>query len=139
MCQLSNAQLFGILSDIHRTYRLACVFVWISSKKHVAILSKNERGPRNMIRNSTLAIGLIAAASTPAMAQQLPPGRGGEIIARACADCHGLEQIAATHQDANGWNEIVGRMIGNGAVLTDEDRQQVVSYLSANFGLTPAK
>ncbi len=63
-----------------------------------------------------------AAGSDPAAMQALLQDR--------CTSCHGLDKVDAERTDRAGWTEIVDRMIGAGAVLTDAERADLIEYLA---------
>jgi mono/diheme cytochrome c family protein len=82
---------------------------------------------------------VFLAVALPAAAQELPPGDAAEIVAGTCQQCHGLDQVTTSRHDAAGWDQIVSRMISNGAPLTEDQRQQVVDYLAKNFNDSPPR
>jgi hypothetical protein len=86
------------------------------------------------LRTHLLIAASLLLTSVSAFAQDLPPGPGADIITRSCQACHGLDQVTSTHHDEAGWTSTVAEMVGNGAVLTDDEQTQVVKYLTANFG-----
>ena len=77
---------------------------------------------------STLAIGACAHA------QELPEGQGKALVQTACSQCHGIDVIVGQPRSREDWTEVVSRMIGNGAQLSDEDYNQVIEYLATNLG-----
>ncbi len=80
----------------------------------------------------------LIAAGVPAFAQDpyaaLPEAPAKAVIVRACSSCHQPTVVVARSHTAGEWDEIVGKMIGLGAELTDAEQDQVISYLSQNFG-----
>ena len=52
----------------------------------------------------------------------------------ACTQCHGVDLIMAQPHTHDEWSQVVSRMVGNGAALTDEQYQTVVAYLAKNLG-----
>jgi hypothetical protein len=44
--------------------------------------------------------------------------------------CYSAERIDAADKDEAEWTETVERMIGNGAVLSDEEKAAVIEYLT---------
>lgn len=86
---------------------------------------------------STLAIGASAYA------QELPEGQGKALVQSACTQCHGIDVIVRQPRSRDDWTDVVSRMVGNGAQLSDEDYNQVVQYLATYLGPTgrtsPAK
>ena len=87
-----------------------------------------------MKRLFALTLGALIAAPAAAMAQDLPPGPGADVVQRACQTCHGLDQVTSVRNSADGWRGVVNEMVNNGAVVSDADADQIVTYLSTNFG-----
>ena len=77
---------------------------------------------------STLTIGACAHA------QELPEGQGKSLVQTACTQCHGVDVIVSQSRSREDWTEVVSRMVGNGAQLSDEDYNQVIQYLAINLG-----
>lgn len=78
-----------------------------------------------------LLTGLVAAVTL--CAQDLPAGKGKEMVASACTACHSSERITASHRTPQEWKDVVDRMVLNGAALKNEDVESVVQYLAKNF------
>ena len=72
-----------------------------------------------------------------AHAQELPEGQGKTLVQAACTQCHGVDVIVGQPRSREDWTEVVSRMVGNGAQLSDEDYNQVIQYLSAYLGPAP--
>lgn len=70
------------------------------------------------------------AAQRPA----LPAGEGGELLASACSQCHGLNTIVSMRDGAAGWRLYVYDMILRGAQLNAREADMVVDYLVKNYG-----
>ena len=79
-----------------------------------------------------LLSGLLAGPG--AFAQELPEGKEKALVAGACTKCHSLERIVTAHHTLAEWQDLVHRMVLNGAVLKDEEVGAVVQYLQKNFG-----
>jgi cytochrome c5 len=60
----------------------------------------------------------------------LPAGAGRETVQRVCTSCHAIGMVTAKGRTADGWSEIIGRMIGLGLEASDEDLQTVHAYLT---------
>lgn len=69
-----------------------------------------------------------------AQAQDLPAGKGKDLLEKICADCHGLDIIVAQRATKDGWASIVDSMVGRGASGTKEELDTIVDYLAKNFG-----
>lgn len=92
-----------------------------------------------MIRN--IAVFLLAAsmAAPFCRAQDFPDGPGKETFLRICSGCHEPVVVTDNKRSHDGWEELVGNMIGMGAQADDAEMTQIVDYLAKNFGTTPAK
>jgi competence ComEA-like helix-hairpin-helix protein len=65
----------------------------------------------------------------------LPDGPGKEIIKKSCSQCHNASVIVTKPgRTDDDWTDILNKMIGRGAVLSDEDGDTLLDYLSTNFG-----
>jgi len=67
-------------------------------------------------------------------AQDLPAGKGKELLEMICADCHGLDVIAAQRGTKDEWASIVDSMVSRGANGTKEQFDTIIDYLAKNFG-----
>jgi competence ComEA-like helix-hairpin-helix protein len=68
-----------------------------------------------------------------AHAEDLPEGRGKQLVEDVCGNCHGLDFVLAEHGDSRRWSAIVDQMVARGATGTKEDLQTIVEYLAKNF------
>ena len=88
-------------------------------------------------RATAAALALAAAALTggPAGAQaELPDGPGKAAISEACTQCHDLGTVTAQHRSAEEWTDVIDRMEGFGATLSDTKKAEIITYLNANLG-----
>jgi competence protein ComEA len=86
--------------------------------------------------------GWLAAVSLPlalsaAGQSDLPEGPGKALVERICSGCHGVGVFTYNRATKELWGAVVDDMVSRGAEGTDEEINQVVEYLSKNFG--PAK
>lgn len=88
-----------------------------------------------------LPAGLFAAATLGAQDQSpqgegkdLPEGKGEEIVASVCKECHSLERLTSSTRTLQEWKSVVEDMVSNGAALKPEEVEIVVQYLAKNFG-----
>lgn len=80
-----------------------------------------------------LAAGMLL--TIPAAAQSdLPDAPGKEAVEKVCANCHELTVITQNRGSREHWNAIVDNMVSRGAEGADDELDQVVKYLTANFG-----
>ena len=60
-----------------------------------------------------------------------PEDRQEEIFLNHCAACHDLGRVVRNNASSEeDWNEIVLRMVGNGAQMSEEEVDEVVTYLA---------
>lgn len=82
------------------------------------------------------ALLVLAACGGEPPAPEPTPGEatgldGEAILQEKCADvCHSLERVDAQELDAVGWEQVIERMRGNGADLTDDEATALAEYLA---------
>jgi DNA uptake protein ComE-like DNA-binding protein len=68
------------------------------------------------------------------LAVLLPKGEGRETVKRVCAtECHTAERVAASAGTRDYWETIVEDMTLQGAVFSDEEQEEIVGYLAAQY------
>ena len=87
---------------------------------------------KNMNR-AVLLIPFLAISLTLAQAQDLPAGKGKDLVENTCGSCHGLDVVVAQHATRDGWASIVDYMVSRGATGTTEEITTIVDYLAKNF------
>lgn len=88
---------------------------------------------KNMNR-AALVISLLATSLTAvSSAQDLPAGKGKDLVENTCGSCHGLDVVVAQHATKDGWASIVDYMVSRGASGTPAEIQTIVEYLAKNF------
>lgn len=78
------------------------------------------------------------AAEQPG-AEQPTPGtdaggstaQGEALVQSKCSMCHTLDRVNSAKYDEAKWTETVERMVKNGAVLTAEEKAEIIAYLTA--------
>jgi competence ComEA-like helix-hairpin-helix protein len=93
---------------------------------------------KNMNR-AALLIPFLAFSITMAQAQDLPAGKGKDLVENTCGSCHGLDVVVAQHATKDGWSSIVDYMVSRGATGTPEEISTIVDYLAKNFPAAAAK
>jgi cytochrome c5 len=71
-----------------------------------------------------------AAAARPAQASALPDLPGRDVLTRRCMQCHQMSMWTALHQDRRAWESTVYRMVGRGALWSEDDIRAMADYLS---------
>jgi competence protein ComEA len=64
----------------------------------------------------------------------LPAGPGKDVLLKTCTGCHQVSTITSQHKTEAKWTDTVVEMRSRGANGSDEDMDQIIHYLSANFG-----
>jgi outer membrane protein assembly factor BamB len=84
---------------------------------------------------------ILTAGTTAAVLDaqdSLPAGPAKDTFRRICGNCHEPEMVLGNKRTREGWETLVGLMMDLGAQGTDAEMTQIVDYLAANFGVTPA-
>jgi competence protein ComEA len=66
--------------------------------------------------------------------QDLPDGKGKDVVLKMCANCHEIERVTSSRFSRKAWADLVDDMVSRGAEGSDQDVTAVVSYLSRNYG-----
>jgi len=85
------------------------------------------------LMNRAAILSILAASLGIAQAQDLPPGKGKELVENTCGSCHGLDVVVSQHATKDGWASIVDYMVSRGATGTPEEINTIVEYLAKNF------
>jgi mono/diheme cytochrome c family protein len=85
-----------------------------------------------------MTLGICGIAST-AMAVDLEPGAGSDIVMRACSNCHAIDNVLQVRKNRADWDTTVHLMRNYGMEMSDEDMQMVIDYLSSHYGFQPRK
>lgn len=75
----------------------------------------------------------ICAGMLSVRADDLPDGKGKELILRACIGCHKADEIAAYRFTRDEYHSIVYRMGDRGAQATKAELDVIADYLFENF------
>jgi competence protein ComEA len=77
---------------------------------------------------------VLMSLAAVAAAQTLPDGPGKAVTEKMCLPCHGLENVVKNRLTKDRWAKEVDDMVAHGATGSDEEIEQVINYLAANFG-----
>ena len=88
---------------------------------------------------SLVLIALLSA--TPALAQRgkpaavgFPDAPGKEVLLEKCFQCHTPAMWMDQRQDRRAWESAIFRMVGRGALWTEEEIRQMADYLGKTYG-----
>ena len=87
---------------------------------------------RVMIAISTLSLAGFALSA--ANGDDLPDGKGRDIVLRMCSNCHEIERVSGVRNSKKQWTNVVDDMVSRGAEGSEEDVNSVIGYLTRNFG-----
>src|SRR4029077_17937914 len=62
-----------------------------------------------------------AQAARPGQASALPDLPGRDVLTKKCMQCHQMSMWTALHQDRKAWESTIYRMVGRGALWTEDD------------------
>jgi hypothetical protein len=91
--------------------------------------------------NSRIAIAaLLSLACCTAGAQEggkaigFPDAPGRDTTLKLCFQCHGDTMWRDHRQDRRGWESVLYRMVGRGALWTEDEINTMAGYLNTVFG-----
>ncbi|HYU47744.1 MAG TPA: hypothetical protein VEK84_16405 [Terriglobales bacterium] len=79
----------------------------------------------------------MSAQAPAAPGKPLPPGPMQAKLKAACTPCHNASRITEQHLTRKQWSWQLDKMEDLGAVILESDRNEMLEYLTKNFG--PAK
>jgi competence ComEA-like helix-hairpin-helix protein len=77
---------------------------------------------------------LMSSSFQLVQAQDLPEGKGKDVLESVCGACHGTDLVAARRATKEGWSYLVDDMVSRGASATNEQITTIVDYLAKNLG-----
>ena len=86
---------------------------------------------------TALLLGLAPTALAADPNDALPDGPGKAELIGACTVCHDATTISGQARTPQGWENVIGQMINDGAELTSEQQALVYAYVVKNFGVKP--
>ena len=94
--------------------------------------------------HSFLLAVLLGALPLTAGAQQakptgFPDAPGRDVLLGRCFQCHSDGMWRDHRQDRRGWEGVLYRMVGRGALWTEEEINTMAGYLGATYSTQPGK
>jgi len=77
---------------------------------------------------------VLLSQPAAARAQDLPEGKGKDLVDQICGSCHGTDLVSARRATKEGWGYIVDDMVSRGASASNDQIATIKEYLSNNFG-----
>ena len=87
-----------------------------------------EKGAQVEKADVSVLVDYLAAVYGP-----LPDGAGKRVLLNVCTVCHDLSRVRRTAATREEWQDILGAMLNEGAMLSDEDFPVLLAYLARNF------
>jgi mono/diheme cytochrome c family protein len=84
-----------------------------------------------------LGVWGTALAQQKPQAPGFPDAPGKETLLGKCFQCHGPGMWLDHRQDRRGWEGVLYRMVGRGALWSDEEIKAMADYLAAVYGRKP--
>ena len=79
-----------------------------------------------------------AAHAQQAGAPGFPDAPGKEVLLKLCFQCHNHAMWSDHRQDRRGWESVLYRMVGKGALWKEDEISGMADYLGAVYGPRPA-
>jgi len=97
--------------------------------------------PRKLIPAVLLSALLLPGAAQAQRAKPagFPDGPGKEVLVAKCFQCHAPTMWQDHRQDRRGWESVLYRMVGRGALWTEDEIKTMADYLASAYGRQPAQ
>src|SRR5262245_29378075 len=82
---------------------------------------------------SLLVFAILVCTAPAALAQELPEGRGKELVATQCNSCHAFYARVGAGYTPRGWATVMRMMANFGVNLPGDQAATVTEYLTKNF------
>lgn len=84
---------------------------------------------------ASISVLILSASLAPAAwAQDFPPGEGRDTLKKVCTQCHDIDSIPRLRYSRSDWANLVFSMKDMGADATGAEMDQIIDYLTKNFG-----
>jgi cytochrome c553 len=80
------------------------------------------------------ALAGSVAAGVRAQDEEPVDGPGKTDLVNACGACHTTGVITASHRTPAEWDDVISRMSGIGATLSNDEYKSVTKYLNTYYG-----
>ncbi len=129
---------------IKKIYSAARSFRYCRAAAVAAKMQKITEGAALVSARGTMTRALFcffafAAMTAAARGDDFPPGSAHDLISKACTQCHDSGMVTSQHMNAVQWSDTVKQMISNGAQISADRFDEVVAYLTQNFGAAATK
>lgn len=90
-----------------------------------------------VLRMIMVTLSLAASSAAIAQAQKptgFPDGPGRDVLAAKCFPCHAPAMWQDHRTDRHGWESVLYRMVGRGALWTEDEIGTMAGYLATHYG-----
>jgi cytochrome c1 len=63
-----------------------------------------------------------------------PLADGATLLAERCTSCHGLDRVTSARKEREEWAQVIARMAGRGAELSEAEQAVLLDYLAQTYG-----
>ncbi len=88
------------------------------------------------LRLSLIAAALLCSA-LPTRGEELPAGKGKEMVAASCTSCHTFSSRVGAGYTAKGWQTVMRMMLNHGVPIPPDQLGTMTEYLIKNFPEKP--
>ena len=92
------------------------------------------RLPSSLFVALLLSVLPLAVEAQQAKPIGFPDAPGRDVTLRLCFQCHGDGMWRDHRQDRRGWEGVLYRMVGRGALWTEDEINTMAGYLNAMYG-----
>ena len=71
-----------------------------------------------------------ASAGQAGQVSALPDFPGRDVLTKKCMQCHQMSMWTALRQDRKAWESVIYRMVGRGALWTEDEVRAMTDYLA---------
>src|SRR5262249_49464212 len=98
-----------------------------------ATLAALRGGEHHMGRFRSAIILVMLCAPLPAWSQELPEGKGKELVAAKCNSCHPFRARLGAGYTAQGWATVMRMRTNHGVPVSADEIVVMTEYLAKNF------
>ena len=81
----------------------------------------------------SMVTSALLASALPALSQELPEGKGKEVVAATCNTCHPLMARVGSGYTVKGWQTVMRMMTNQGAAVPADQAGLIMQYLIKTF------
>jgi virginiamycin B lyase len=96
-------------------------------------LHTNKGGNMKKLGSATIIVSALLALTIPGISQELPEGKGKEVVAATCNACHPLLARVGSGYTVKGWKTVLRMMTNQGANIPTNDANTILQYLIKAF------